>query len=583
MPISSMQSKLDQGPVSPENKPEKPKEIERKFLIKDLPLNLEEFMSEEISQGYVEIEPNGSEKRVRDKEGRFFYTEKSGGDVIRDEEEREITREEYDAYWKETEGKRIKKTRYYIPYKDCKIELDIYYDKLAGLFSAEVEFKTKEESDNFIPPAWFGEEVTKDKRYKNKSLAVNGLPGDEESGPKQKEGREIPEYHLEEGVGKLIEAVRNKINEQDGIIIVAIAGGSASGKTSLVAQKVKDSFSGEAMMFSMDNYFKGKAFIESEAQQGRTINFDMPEYLNLKLVKEHLSALKRNEPIQMPIYNFANGAPDGTTTQHPKRIIILEGIHALNDKIVDEEDLKVFVEIGMHGRMIRRLLRDIERTGRNPYDILKFFTNTVEPMHEQHIETTKKNADMIIKNEYRPDVEAQKSGKFEFQLKFKLEHVDKEALRKAGAQKLSVTNQVDYYYNPKDRDLKSTGEILRIRHEGGQKMLTYKGPKMDAKVRKRPIFEFDIDEQAEESLLSVYGENSKIISKSREMYQLDDCVVSIDRVNKTENGTTTFIGYFLEIRLPNGELDEEKIKATLAKIDPGLKFDQGIKDGYFEM
>lgn len=584
MSISSMQPKIDRQPVSTESKAEKPKEIERKFLLKNLPYNLDEFKSESIEQGYIVITPDGTEVRLRKKDGQFYQTVKSGSGEERTEHEIELSKEQFDEIWDTTEGKRLKKTRFKIPYQDKIIELDIYGEGLAGNASAEVEFKTKEEADKFTPPEWFGREVTEDSRYKNQSLATKGWPRERRRDAEVlEEGSDIPEYELDEGVRELIESVKLKAAMSDDVIIVAVAGGSASGKTSLVAQKVLEAFGDDAKMFSMDNYFKGKSFIESEAREGRTINFDMPDFLDLELIKEHLQALKRGENVQMPIYSFQTGEKSGTKLVKPKRIIILEGIHALNGQIKDEEDVKAFVEIGMHGRMMRRLLRDIERTGRKPYDILKFFTDTVEPMHEEHIESTKKNADMVIKNEYHPEVEAQKSGKFEFQLKFKLDMIDSEALRKAGAQRLSVTDQVDYYYNPKDRDLKNTGEILRVRNEGGHKLLTYKGPLMDSKIRKRPIFEFEIDDMAEESLLSVYGDNSKIINKTRELYQLDDCVISMDSIQKIEDGKKTDLGDFLEIRLSSGEQDEKRISAILNKLQLNLRFEDGIKEGYFEM
>jgi hypothetical protein len=167
----------------------------------------------------------------------------------------------------------------------------------------------------------------------------------------------------------------------------------------------------------------------------------------------------------------------------PKKIIIAEGLFVLDKSLESYGDLKVFVEIGAHGRIIRRLLRDITRTGQKPLDIFKYFLQVVQPMHEKYIDATKKKADLIINNEYNPNIESEKSGMSEKQVKFKTS-LDINYLREIGAEILSSTIQTDTYFNPQDRDLKMTGEILRIRNEGGKKSLPIKGRKRKMKLGK---------------------------------------------------------------------------------------------------
>lgn len=166
-------NKLDQKIFEKKGKPQ---EIERKFLVQKIPGDLEEYPHEELIQGYVAIDEDGREIRLRKKGDKYFKTIKSEGTKIREELETEITKEEFESSWPETEGKRLEKTRYRIPHEKGIIELDIYHGDLEGLLTVEIEFDSEEKSKEFEPPPWFGEEVTEDKRYKNKNLASKGMP-----------------------------------------------------------------------------------------------------------------------------------------------------------------------------------------------------------------------------------------------------------------------------------------------------------------------------------------------------------------------------------------------------------------------
>ena len=151
-------------------------EIERKFLVKELPADLENYLHNEIIQGYLIVTDNYIEVRIRKKGDKYFETVKAGSGLVRKESEKEITKEVFWDHWPLTEGKRVEKVRYDIEYEDVLIELDIYSGDLEGLVVAEVEFASEEESVSFVPPSWFGKEVTHDERYKNKNLALHGKP-----------------------------------------------------------------------------------------------------------------------------------------------------------------------------------------------------------------------------------------------------------------------------------------------------------------------------------------------------------------------------------------------------------------------
>ena len=153
-------------------------EIERKFLINKLPEELSTFEYAEIEQCYIDLGEDGEpEKRIRrlTKNGDtlYFYTEKGEGDLCREEEEYEIPAYSYGNLRELTVSEVIRKTRYYIPLGDSlTAELDVYGGSLEGLITAEVEFEALEDSERFSVPDWFGEEITRDKKYKNKNLAL---------------------------------------------------------------------------------------------------------------------------------------------------------------------------------------------------------------------------------------------------------------------------------------------------------------------------------------------------------------------------------------------------------------------------
>ena len=153
-------------------------EIERKYLVRSLPHDLlEGCQSAEISQAYLDFgDGNEPERRIRKlikgDEIKFFYTEKSKGELCREEEEYEIPEYSFNNLSELVISAVIQKKRYYLPLSETlTAELDVYGGKLEGLIAAEVEFPTLKDAEAFIPPEWFGEEITYDPKYKNKNLA----------------------------------------------------------------------------------------------------------------------------------------------------------------------------------------------------------------------------------------------------------------------------------------------------------------------------------------------------------------------------------------------------------------------------
>ena len=152
-------------------------EIERKFLIEAslLPRDLKKHSSSLIVQGYLTDEAE-AEVRVRKKDRDCFLTIKKGAGPVREEREITLTKSNFNKLWPLTKGMRVEKRRYFIPAGIHVIELDVYRGKLKGLMTAEVEFPSMESCRGFQPPAWFGPDISENEGYRNRSLAVRGLP-----------------------------------------------------------------------------------------------------------------------------------------------------------------------------------------------------------------------------------------------------------------------------------------------------------------------------------------------------------------------------------------------------------------------
>lgn len=157
-------------------------EIERKFIVKNLPEGLiEPRKCAPVRQGYL-LNGDDREMRVRDKAGTYTMTIKQGSGLKRLETEIELTEQQFETLWPLTQGFRVEKCRYKIPYFSHVLDLDVFSGALSPLIMVEVEFESEEESRNFVPPDFAVEDVTIDAAYKNVNLALKGLPNKKISG-----------------------------------------------------------------------------------------------------------------------------------------------------------------------------------------------------------------------------------------------------------------------------------------------------------------------------------------------------------------------------------------------------------------
>lgn len=143
-------------------------EIERKFLIKELPGDLETYKFHIIEQAYLTTTPT---IRVRREDDSYYMTYKGSGLMVHEEYNLPLTKESYETLKSKSDGNIIRKKRHLIPCREYTIELDVFDKPFSPLVLAEVEFPTKEEADTFVPPIWFDRDVTDDKRYYNSNMS----------------------------------------------------------------------------------------------------------------------------------------------------------------------------------------------------------------------------------------------------------------------------------------------------------------------------------------------------------------------------------------------------------------------------
>lgn len=179
-------------------------------------------------------------------------------------------------------------------------------------------------------------------------------------------------------------------------LVVGIAGGTASGKTT-VARKIHERLSAySAVLIDQDAYYKDLSDIAPEER--REVNFDHPDAFDTELLVSHLRQLKRGEPVDKPVYDFVTSTREARTTRvEPAQLILIEGIMVLHDRrIRDELNVRIYVDAEDDVRIIRRLTRDIKDRGRDFDHVIAQYFRTVRPMHMGFIEPSKRYADIIV-------------------------------------------------------------------------------------------------------------------------------------------------------------------------------------------
>lgn len=180
------------------------------------------------------------------------------------------------------------------------------------------------------------------------------------------------------------------------MLVIGIAGGTGSGKTTVVKKIVESLPAGEVVVLPQDSYYKDSSNVPVEERQ--QINFDHPDAFEWNLLTEQLQQLKAGKAIEQPIYSYLTCTRQPETIHiEPREVIIVEGILALCDEnLRNQMDLKIFVDADSDERLIRVILRDVVERGRTAEAVMDRYTAVLKPMHMQFIEPTKRYADLIV-------------------------------------------------------------------------------------------------------------------------------------------------------------------------------------------
>lgn len=183
------------------------------------------------------------------------------------------------------------------------------------------------------------------------------------------------------------------------MLIIGIAGGTGSGKTTVVNQIMNELPADEVCVISQDSYYKATDDLTYDERV--KINFDHPRAIDFDLLIQHISDLKEGKIIEQPIYSFVtHNRTKDTLKTHPRKVVVVEGILIFNsEQLRNLFDIKIFVHADADERLIRRVRRDINERGRDIDEVLNRYQDTLKPMHQQFIEPTKNFADIIIPND----------------------------------------------------------------------------------------------------------------------------------------------------------------------------------------
>jgi len=181
----------------------------------------------------------------------------------------------------------------------------------------------------------------------------------------------------------------------DNAIVIGIAGGTGSGKTT-ITRKLAEHFGNLVTVIYHDNYYK--AHHQLTYEERAALNYDHPDAFENERIASDLNALREGKVIECPIYDYTiHDRSENTLTIHPTKVILVEGIMIFYpQEIRDQIDIKIFVDADADVRILRRITRDVKKRGRTLDSVISQYLNTVKPMHEAFVEPSKRFADIII-------------------------------------------------------------------------------------------------------------------------------------------------------------------------------------------
>lgn len=436
---------------------------------------------------------------------------------------------------------KIRKAREEFELEDMKIALD-RTDSLGIIF--EVEYNSQNNLERVLREFGFSESRF-EKRSTYQLLREKNL-GEYDS--------------VERGIDAVVSKIKSNVKRRpDRIFLVGVAGASGSGKTTVAKRIAERIF--DTRVLSLDSYYRENAL---ELARGLGNNFDHPSLIDFEKIRRDLKDLKGSKPIKVPKYSFSDGRREGYEDFGPSRVIVAEGIFAFYPPVNNFYDLKVSTYSSIHLNLIRRLTRDVERTGQSEDQILNQVTATVFPMYTYHVEPHLKDADIKISNTFNPlnmrssENQIKITGLDFDQVKSKL---------KNEIQLVKRSSQTDTVFAPKDNY--NPSERIKVRSEGNVNLLSFKiESKGSGSSRERKEYECIVGNNAVNNLILLGYEILETIEKEREEYRGPSYSIRFDDVKGR--------GKFIEI-----EGGEKEIENLINRL--GIERGKITKKSYSEM
>ncbi|WOL04474.1 uridine-cytidine kinase C [Canna indica] len=323
---------------------------------------------------------------------------------------------------------------------------------------------------------------------------------------------------FEKGFFVVIRACQFLAQKNDGLILVGVAGPSGSGKT-VFTEKVLD-FMPDIAVISMDNYNDSSRIIDG--------NFDDPRLTDYDTLLENIHGLREGKSIQVPIYDFKSSSRIGYRTIHvpSSRIVILEGIYALSEKLRPLLDLRISVTGGIHFDLVKRVMRDMQRAGQQPAEIIHQISETVYPMYKAFIEPDLQTAHIKISNKFNPFTGFQSPT---YILKsLRTVSVDQIKAVLSEEYKESTEEIYDIYLLPPGEDPEACQSYLRMRNKDGKYNLMFEEWVTDGPFIISPRITFEVGVRLLGGLMALGYSIAAILKRNSQVFSDDRVVIKID-------------------------------------------------------
>ncbi|KAF8039161.1 hypothetical protein BT93_B1649 [Corymbia citriodora subsp. variegata] len=323
---------------------------------------------------------------------------------------------------------------------------------------------------------------------------------------------------FEKGFFIVIRACQLLVQKNEGIILVGLAGPSGAGKT-VFTEKILN-FMPSISVISMDNYNDSSRIVDG--------NFDDPRITDYEILLRNVEDLKAGKPVQVPIYDFRTSSRTGYRTLEvpSSRIVIIEGIYALNEKLRPLLDLRISVTGGVHFDLVKRVLRDIQRAGQEPEEIIHQISETVYPMYKAFIEPDLQTAHIKIINKFNPFTGFQNPT---YILKSSRNLVVDQIKTVFSEEHAETSEQTyDIYLLPPGEDPESCQSYLRMRNKDGKYSLMFEEWVTDNPFVISPRITFEVSVRLLGGLMALGYTIATILKRSSHVFSDDRVTVKID-------------------------------------------------------